>query len=57
MNLHISEFQMFSKEFGEDLFEYITIEGSIESRKSYGGTAKENVLRMIAKAKKEAEAW
>ena len=57
LNLHISEFQMFSKEFSEDLFECITLEGSIESRKSYGGTARENVLGMIEKAKKEVESW
>ena len=56
-NLHISEYQMFSKEFSDDLFEYITLDGSIESRKSYGGTAKENVLSMIKKAKTDVEKW
>lgn len=56
-NLHISEYQMFSKEFSDDLFEYITLDGSIESRKSYGGTAKENVLSMIKQAKADVEKW
>lgn len=57
MNLHISEYQMFSKEFKDDLFEYITLDGSIESRSSYGGTAKDNVLSMIQKAKSETGSW
>ena len=56
-NLHISEYQMFSKEFGDDLFEYITLDGSIESRKSYGGTARQNVVSMIEKAKTEIAKW
>jgi len=56
-NLHISEYQMFSSEFEEDLYDYITLEGSIESRKSYGGTAKENVLGMLEEAKNEIKNW
>jgi argininosuccinate lyase len=57
INLHISEYRMFSNNFGEDLYDYITLDGSIESRSSYGGTAKENVLDMIGKAKREIEGW
>lgn len=57
INLHISEYQMFSKEFKDDLFEYITLDGSIESRKSYGGTARENVVSMISRAKSETRSW
>jgi len=57
MNLHISEFQMFSNLFEEDLYDFITLDGSIESRKSYGGTAKENVVKMIELAKKEVADW
>ncbi len=44
---------MFSKIFDEDLFDYITLEGSVGNRKSYGGTAGENVLKMIEAAKKD----
>ncbi len=56
-NLHISEYQMFSGEFEDDLYDYITIEGSIESRKSYGGTARENVLGMLEEARNEIKSW
>ncbi len=57
MDLHISEFQKFSKLFEEDLYDFITLDGSIESRKSHGGTAKKNVVRMIKSAKKEIADW
>ncbi len=56
-NLHISEYKMFSKLFEEDLFDHITLEGSISGRKSYGGTARQNVVRMIAQGKKETGKW
>ncbi|HML95554.1 MAG TPA: argininosuccinate lyase [Thermodesulfobacteriota bacterium] len=57
INLHISEYKMFSKAFDEDLFDYITLEGSVGNRKSYGGTAGENVLEMIETAKKDIASW
>jgi argininosuccinate lyase len=57
INLHISEYKMFSKLFEEDLFDHITLEGSISGRKSYGGTARQNVVRMIAQGKKETGKW
>lgn len=57
INLHISEYKMFSRLFEEDLFDHITLEGSISGRKSYGGTARQNVLRMIAQGKKETGKW
>jgi len=57
LNLHISEYQMFSNLFDEDLYDFITLNGSIESRKSYGGTAKKNVVKMIKLAKKEIANW
>jgi argininosuccinate lyase len=53
LNLQLSEFQKFSNLFEEDLYDFITLNGSIESRKSYGGTAKKNVVKMIKLAKKE----
>lgn len=57
INLHITEYRMFSKTFDEDLFDYITLEGSVGNRKSYGGTARENVERMISEARQEIEEW
>ncbi|MGH7801399.1 MAG: argininosuccinate lyase [Thermodesulfobacteriota bacterium] len=55
--ISISELKMFSNLFEEDVFDHITLEGSISSRKSYGGTAKENVLKMIEESKKEVAKW
>jgi argininosuccinate lyase len=57
INLHVSEYKMFSRLFEDDLFDHITLEGSISGRKSYGGTARQNVLRMIAQGKKETGKW
>ena len=56
-NLHISEYKMFSKLFEGDLFDHITLEGSISGRKSYGGTARQNVVKMIAQGRKETGKW
>ena len=57
LKLNLSELKMFSNLFEEDVFEFITIEGSVSSKKSYGGTARENVLKMIEEAKKEIAKW
>ncbi|MEQ9619282.1 MAG: argininosuccinate lyase [Deltaproteobacteria bacterium] len=57
VKLHVSEYRMFSNLFEEDLFEYITLEGSIKNRNSHGGTARENVVKMIAQGKKETAKW
>lgn len=57
INLHISEYRMFSKLFDDDLFDHITLEGSVSNRKSYGGTASQNVLKMIGLGKKELGKW
>jgi argininosuccinate lyase len=57
LQLDITELRMFSNLFEEDVLEFITIDGSISSRKSHGGTAKENVLKMIEESKKEIAKW
>lgn len=57
MDLSILEFKKFSKLFEDDLYNFITLDGSIQSRKSHGGTAKKNVLKMIKTAKKEISTW
>lgn len=57
MNLHITEYKMFSRLFEDDLFDHITLEGSVSGRKSFGGTARQNVVRMIAQGKKETGKW
>jgi argininosuccinate lyase len=55
--LSISELRMFSNLLKEDVFDCITVEGSISSRKSYGGTAKENVLKKLKEAREEVLKW
>ncbi len=57
IDLDMSEFRKFSNLFEEDLYKYITLDGSINSRKSYGGTAKSNVRKMIKSAKAEISDW
>ena len=55
--LEISELKRFSKHFEEDVFEQISLEGSINSRKSLYGTSKENVLKMIKENKRDIAKW
>jgi len=55
--LTLDEYQEFSELFNKDIFDCITIEGSANSRTSYGGTAKINVEKMIRENKKELEKW
>lgn len=55
--LEISELKRFSKQFEEDVFKHITLEGSINSKKSLHGTSKENVLKMIKENKRDIAKW
>ena len=52
-DLEFNEIKQFSEMIEIDIFEYITVEGSVESRNSYGGTSTKNVKKMIKEAKKE----
>jgi argininosuccinate lyase len=52
-DLALDEFRAFSPTIGEDVFDYIRIEGSIDHRQSIGGTARQRVAQQIKKAKKE----
>jgi argininosuccinate lyase len=52
-DLTLDEFRSFSPTIGEDVFDYIRIEGSIDHRQSIGGTARQRVAQQIKKAKKE----
>jgi argininosuccinate lyase len=55
--LSLAELRMFSSLFEEDAFECITPEGSISTRKSYGGTARGNVLKNLNEIKREISQW
>jgi len=51
--LTLEELRFFSPLFSQDLFELLNPARMIERRKSFGGTAPENVLRAIKKGKKD----
>jgi argininosuccinate lyase len=58
MELHeltLEELKSFSSLFDKDIFDVLTIEEMINRRKSFGGTATENVLAAIKEAEKELE--
>ncbi len=46
------ELQVYSSLIGEDVFQVLTVEGSLASRKHIGGTAPEQVRQAIAQARK-----
>jgi argininosuccinate lyase len=45
--LSLKEWQRFSPLFGEDLFPRLTLESSVDRRRSYGGTARTEVQRRL----------
>jgi len=50
--LSLSELQSIHPEITDDVFQYLTVEKSVESRTSYGGTAPKEVCRQILYWKK-----
>lgn len=50
--LTIDEFKRFSGMIDEDIYKYITVEASVNSRRAYGGTASSSVLVQITNGKK-----
>lgn len=50
--LDLAELQGFSPLIGEDVFAYLTLEGSVAARKHIGGTAPETVRLAIAEARR-----
>jgi argininosuccinate lyase len=50
--LSLNELQVFSPTITEDVFSVLTLEGSVASRNHIGGTAPQQVLQAITKAKK-----
>jgi argininosuccinate lyase len=49
--LSLEELQGFSSEITEDVFDVLTLEGSVAARSHIGGTAPEQVLRAVSEAK------
>ncbi len=51
--LRLEELQQFSDKIESDVFEVLTLEGSVASRNHIGGTAPEQVRKAIALARKK----
>ncbi len=49
----LAEFHQFSDRIAEDVFEYLTLEGSVNARNHIGGTAPAQVRKAIAAAREE----
>jgi argininosuccinate lyase len=49
--LSIEEFNKFSDKITEDIYDFITVKASVNSRKAYGGTASESVETQIESGK------
>ena len=52
----LGELQQFSDAIGEDVFEVLTLEGSVAARNHIGGTAPEQVRAAIARARAKLDA-
>jgi argininosuccinate lyase len=50
-DMRLEDYRAFSEKFSEDVLEYIEPSSSVDRRKSYGGTARENVRDAIEKAR------
>lgn len=55
--LPLSELRKFSGRIGEDVYDAVSIEGSVKSRNSQGGTAPSQVGRMLRKARRQISKW
>jgi argininosuccinate lyase len=53
--LSLEEFRQFSPAIDEDIYQYVTLEASVNARKATGGTAREAVAREIARARLKTE--
>ena len=51
MELELDELEKYSEKIGSDIFKYISLEASVDARKSFGGTARKTVLAQIKKIK------
>jgi argininosuccinate lyase len=54
--LSLEEFRQFSEAIEEDIYDFVTLEASVNARRATGGTAREAVEREIARARAERQA-
>ena len=50
-DMSLSELQQFSNEIGEDVFDVLTLEGSVSARNHVGGTAPEQVRAAVTRSR------
>jgi len=53
MELSLREYKGFAPEFEPDLYERLSLERAVDNKISYGGTARENVMKRISSLKAE----
>ncbi len=53
--LTLEEFRRFSDLISDDIYDHVTLEASVNARRATGGTAREAVVREIARARKEKQ--
>ncbi|MBL7032389.1 MAG: argininosuccinate lyase [Nitrospira sp.] len=51
MELELKELRKYSKNIGSDIFKHISLEASVDARKSFGGTASKTVIARIKQIK------
>jgi argininosuccinate lyase len=51
-DLTLAEFQQFSTAIDADIFDYVTLDASVNARKATGGTARPSVEQELALARK-----
>jgi len=53
--LSLEEFRRFSPAIEQDIYDFVTLEASVDARRATGGTAREAVERELARARQERE--
>ncbi|MFO7981970.1 MAG: argininosuccinate lyase [Desulfuromonadales bacterium] len=53
--LSLQEFRQFSDVIDEDIFDYVTLEASVDARRATGGTARQAVKRELKRAREEQQ--
>lgn len=55
--LRLEQLQQFSDAIGEDVFDYLTLEGSLAARDHLGGTAPNQVAQAVARGRERLQAF
>jgi len=56
-DLSLAQLKKFSDAIGDDVFEYLTIEGSLAARDHLGGTAPNQVKQAVARGRSRLEVF